>query len=116
MSEHAHPNYVKIWAVLVALLVVSVLGPMLEIKVLTLVAAFGIAVVKAYLVVKHFMHLNLEARYVTYIVSTALIFMFLFFFAVAPDVMQDSGTNWTKPAWIAEAASPAEGGHDHAQH
>ena len=44
------------------LLVVSVAGPMLEIKIVTLITAFGIAVVKAYLVAKNFMHLNIEQR------------------------------------------------------
>ena len=31
MSEMHHPNYVKIWAILVVLLVISVAGPFLEI-------------------------------------------------------------------------------------
>ncbi len=44
-EEHSHhPNYVKIWAVLVILLVVSVLGPMLGIKAVTLITAFGIGI------------------------------------------------------------------------
>jgi len=80
MSEHAeHPptNYIKIWAILVALLVVSVIGPMFGIKVVTLLTAFGIAVVKAYLVAKNFMHINLEPKFVTYFVVTALVFMLI---------------------------------------
>ena len=57
MSEQAaHANhdqhYIRIWQVLLVLLVISVLGPMLEIQTVTLVTAFGIAVVKAYLVAK----------------------------------------------------------------
>ena len=39
MAEQSHPNYVKVWGMLVALLAVSVVGPMFEIKVLTLVTA-----------------------------------------------------------------------------
>ena len=43
MSEDSHhTNYTKIWAILVVLLAISVLGPMLEIQVVTLVTAFGI--------------------------------------------------------------------------
>ena len=38
----------KIWAILVALLVVSVLGPCSSNRVVTLVTAFGIAFMKAY--------------------------------------------------------------------
>ena len=83
-QEHAHGdghhrNYVKIWAILLALLVVSVLGPMLEILWLTLVTAFGIALVKAYLVVTRFMHINVEPRWLTYLMVTMLAFMGLFF-------------------------------------
>ena len=52
MSEDAHlhhPNYVKIWTILGGLLAIGVAGPFLEIQVVTLVTAFGIAIVKAYL-------------------------------------------------------------------
>lgn len=103
MAEHAahaeahHVNYVRIWQILLALLVVSVLGPLLEIKIVTLITAFGIAVVKAYLVAKNFMHLNLQPRYVGYILGTTLVFMLLFFAGAAGDVMKHSGDNWHKP-------------------
>ena len=91
-GEHAHhPNYVKIWAVLLGLLIVSVAGPFIGIKVVTLMTAFGIAIVKAYLVVKNFMHIDIAAKYVAYFVVTALVFMFLFFAGAAPDVMKSAG-------------------------
>jgi caa(3)-type oxidase subunit IV len=100
-GEHAHhPNYVKIWAILLVLLVISVAGPFLGIKIVTLITAFGIAIVKAYLVAKNFMHIDIAAKYVTYIVVTLLVFMFLFFAGAAPDVMKHQGRNWTKPAWV----------------
>ena len=48
MSEaHEHPNYVKIWYWLLVLLAISVAGPMLEIPAVTIITAFGIAVVKS---------------------------------------------------------------------
>lgn len=97
-SEHHHLDYITVWKYLVALLVASVVGPMFGIKALTLVTAFGIAVVKAYLVIKHFMHLPLERRYVAYFVGTALIFMFLFYAGVSPDVMNHTGRNWSNVA------------------
>jgi caa(3)-type oxidase subunit IV len=106
MSE-GHNNdshYVKVWAILLALLIVSVIGPMFEILWLTLVTAFGIAVVKAYMVAKNFMHITVEKRYITYMVMTCLVFMFLLFAGVAPDVMKNEGANWKKPTWIAAAA------------
>src|SRR5262245_61819918 len=117
MSDHAHAethhhtSYVKIWALLLALLVVSVAGPMLGVKIVTLITAFGIAVVKAYIVAKHFMHINLEHRFVTYVMATTLVFILLFFAAVSPDVMKKYGTNWEKPSWMVPVAAAAEGGH-----
>ncbi len=122
-QEHGTSFYVKIWAILVVLLVISVLGPELGIQWVTLVTAFGIAIVKAYLVIVNFMHLNLTPRFVVYMFSTSLIFMLLFFAGTAPDVMKSAGTNWEKPDWIeAEAAfaarGPSTGDHgdeDHAE-
>jgi caa(3)-type oxidase subunit IV len=112
---HAHPNYVKIWAILVVLLAISVIGPQFGIRVVTLITAFGIAVVKAYMVAKNFMHITVAKRYVVYLVTTCLVFMLLFFAGVSPDVMKDSGSNWKKlPEWqTAHEALPA--GY-HAEH
>ncbi len=105
-EEHTHHgNYTKIWLILVALLAVSVVGPMFGIKWLTMVTAFGIACVKAYLVIKHFMHINHAPRFVTYLVTTCLVFMLLFFAGVAPDVMKTDGSGWEKPAWKVEATA-----------
>jgi caa(3)-type oxidase subunit IV len=106
MSEMHHPNYVKVWAILVVLLCVSVIGPMFEIPVLTLITAFGIACVKAFLVMKNFMHLNVEKRLAVYILSTCLVFMFLLFAATAPDVMKHEGSNWHKPLPEIAASAP----------
>ena len=116
MSEHTHPhpNYVRIWAILVALLAVSIAGPFFGHPVVTLVTAFGVAVVKAYMVAKNFMHVNVQKRYVAYMLLTCLIFMALFFSAVAPDVMKAEGNNWHKPEaqWQAGPhAADGNGGH-----
>jgi len=117
-EEHTHHgNYVKIWAILVGLLVVSVVGPMAGIKVLTLLTAFGIAIVKAYLVAKNFMHIDHAPRFVTYITATCLLFMLLFFAGTSPDVMKPDGDNWVKPGWH-EVNIEGELGdvHPHAEH
>jgi caa(3)-type oxidase subunit IV len=97
-DDHAHPNYVKVYWILLALLVVSMIGPEFGIQPVTLITAFGVALIKAYLVVKNFMHLNIEKRYVVYMVTTCLVFMLLFFAGVAPDVMKQEGSGWIKPA------------------
>lgn len=103
MTEHAHAvahgphrNYVKIWAILTALLVVSVTGPMVGIRVITLIAAFGVALVKAYLVAKNFMHLDVEKPIVHWALGIALVFMVLLYAGVAPDVQKTTGERWAK--------------------
>lgn len=101
--EEHHTNYVKIWGILVVLLVLSVVGPMAEIQILTLITAFGIAFVKAYLVITKFMHFNLEPKFLWYTLATCLLFLGLFFIGVAPDVMNHEGQNWTNVA--AQAAT-----------
>ena len=91
-----HPNYVKIWAILVALLIVSVVGSMSHVRVVLLIAAFGVALVKAYLVAKNFMHITVEKRWVPYLLVMCLLFIAILFAGVAPDVMKHSGENWNK--------------------
>jgi caa(3)-type oxidase subunit IV len=118
MSEaHAHhPNYVKIWAILVVLLAVSVIGPMFGIRAVTLLTAFGIALVKAYLVAKNFMHIDIAPRYVAYLATTCLVFMLLFFAGAAPDVMKAEGHNWVKPSWQEAAAQAGSDTRDDGDH
>ena len=112
-DEHGPQYYIRIWAILVALLAVSVVGPMFEIQVLTLVTAFGIACIKAYMVAAHFMHLKTEKPIATYILVTCLVFMFLLFAGVAPDVMKTEGNNWDKPELRAMIAAGLAEGADH---
>jgi caa(3)-type oxidase subunit IV len=106
---HAHhPNYVKVWAIMVALLVVSVAGSMTHIREVVLIAAFGVAVVKAYLVAKNFMHISVEKRWVPYLLVVCLLFVVILFAGVAPDVMHHSGLHWTNPS-ADQASQPAAG-------
>jgi caa(3)-type oxidase subunit IV len=109
-----HPNYVKIWGILVVLLIVSVLGSMSHVREVVLIAAFGVALVKAYLVAKNFMHVNVEKRWVPYLLIMCLLFIAIFFAGVAPDVMKHSGLHWTKnPAdQSAPSAAGAAGKHE----
>jgi caa(3)-type oxidase subunit IV len=93
---HGHTNYVKVWAVLCALLVVSVLGPMLEVRIVTLITAFGIAIVKASMVAAYFMHLNIERKWVTWILIAMLAFMLVYFAGTSPDVLRSTGQQWEK--------------------
>lgn len=110
MSGMHHPNYVKVWSALVVLLAISVAGPFLGIRIVTLITAFGIAIVKAYLVARNFMHLNIERRYAVYLLTTVLAFMLLFFAGVSPDVMKPEGHQWVKTP-IQDAVPSAEAEH-----
>jgi caa(3)-type oxidase subunit IV len=111
--EHGDAQYVRVWGILLALLAVSVIGPLLGVPWLTLITAFGIAVVKAFLVAKRFMHLDLEPRYVVYALATCAALALLFFAGTAPDVMRHRGRGWENLAAQAEvqratrAAAPA---------
>ena len=91
-----HRNYVKIWGILVVLLVVSVVGPMTGIRVVMLATAFGVAMVKAYIVAKNFMHLDVEKPIVKWLLGIAVVFMVLLYAGVAPDVQKSDGQNWKK--------------------
>jgi len=99
MSDTNAPmKYVKVWGVLLVLLAVSIAGPMFERPTVTLVTAFGIALVKASLVVTYFMHLNVEKRYIRYMLYAMLLMIGLLFAGTAPDVMQTSGLRWQNQA------------------
>lgn len=93
-----HPDYRKIYFTLVVLLVVSVAGPFVGIVWITLITAFGIAVVKANLVIQNFMHLRWEKRLIKWVLISSLALMALFVAGVAPDVMRHEGQNWVNVA------------------
>jgi caa(3)-type oxidase subunit IV len=111
MADSHHPNYKKIYLTLLTLLVLSVAGPFLGIGWVTLLTAFGIALVKADLVVQNFMHLKWEKRIVKYVLVTSLALMVLFYGAVAPDVQKHEGRNWTNDAAQAAVARGIPGSH-----
>jgi caa(3)-type oxidase subunit IV len=114
-----HYNYVKIWGVLVVLLVLSVLGPMLGHPTVTLVTAFGIALIKAFLVIKYFMHLTVEKKYIGFLLLTMLAFMLVFFAGTSPDVMKHEGQRWVNTAAQETVkkglAADAAGGEGHGE-
>jgi len=91
---HGPGWYVKIWVILLVLLALSIVGPLAEIKWLTLITAFGIALVKAGMVCAYFMHLNIEKKLAWYILFATLLLLLVFFTGIAPDVMKPEGQNW----------------------
>ena len=115
-AAHPHPNYVKVWAILCLLLVVSVTGPMLHLRVVTLVTAFGIALIKAFMVAKNFMHLDVEKPIIRWVLGSVLVIMVLLYAGLAPDVEKSAGQNWVKTKgfhYMSDAARGAHGGGEH---
>lgn len=93
-DDHSPGRYVKIWIILLVLLAISIIGPTLGIQWLTLITAFGIALVKAGMVCAYFMHLNIELKYIWYLLFATLLLLLVLFTGFAPDVMKPSGQRW----------------------
>jgi len=125
-DEHSIEHYWKIYKWLVVLFLISFIGPFIAeymptegfagtLRVIfVLFVAFFIAVVKAWLVAKNFMHVKMEKRFMHYGLITALVFMLMFVAAASPDVMNHEGSNWRNVAassWV--EARLAEGPGDH---
>lgn len=113
--HHPASYYVKTWAILVVLLLVSIAGPELGIFWVTMVTAFGIAIVKAYLVAARFMHLNVEKKLASIIIVMALVLMALFFAGVSPDIMKHQGDQWVNAAAKEETARRIEAEGEHGE-
>ena len=85
-----HPSigqYVLIWGVLVAALLVSLLIGTMQLPVVTVVFIFSIAMVKAYLVLAYYMHLRLEPFFVVAMVAAGLACIYFLFFGLVPDLV-----------------------------
>lgn len=103
-------HYVRIYALLLVLLVVSIVGPVVggaidqRVEIfgrsvslgitVTLITAFGIAIWKASLVVKHFMHLSIERPIAKIFLAASVLLLALFWGGVAPDVQLHDGRMW----------------------
>ncbi len=109
-----HVNYFKIYVILVVLFLISVAGPELGIRWVTLITAFGIAVVKANLVISNFMHLKWEKRIMKWMLASSLILMALMVAGISPDVLNHEGRNWENIA-AQEAVARGLNGEDHGE-
>jgi len=93
-----HVNYFGIYVLLVVLFLISVAGPEIGeftgLRWITLVTAFGIAIVKARLVIDNFMHLKWEKRIMKSMLITSLLLMALMVAGISSDVLNHEGRNW----------------------
>lgn len=104
MAETHHPNYTRIYFTLLVLLAISVAGPLVGIKWVTILSAFGIAIVKATMVINNFMHLKWERRIAKYVLAASGALLLLFYYGVAPDIQFHRGEHWTNDAALAATA------------
>ena len=80
-------RYVAIWGVLVAALLVSLLLGGMNIPVVTVVLIFSVAIAKAYMVMAYFMHIKGAPIFVTMILASGALCLYLFFFGTLTDVV-----------------------------
>ena len=93
---------------------VSILGPELEIQIVTLITAFGIALVKANLVIRHFMHLSIEKPIIKWLLAASVVLIALMWSGIAPDVQNHEGHQWENlAAQAAVARGISEPGAEH---
>ena len=89
--DHAHPPYIAIWAVLLVLLFVSIaLGHISNAYLMTSLV-FGVAAIKAVIVLRYFMHLKFEPLYIVLMILAAVLCLVVLFIGVYPDVSLRTG-------------------------
>ncbi|MBI1995334.1 MAG: cytochrome C oxidase subunit IV family protein [Deltaproteobacteria bacterium] len=86
MMSNAHSrHYLIIWVWLLALVVVSVAAVAVLPKFQALLLIFAVAIVKAWLVARNYMHLKNERVIIYVIVLIPLTFVIILLFALFPD-------------------------------
>ena len=109
MSDNHDATYMKVWywlGGLTALEVGVALSKFLAWNVLV-GGLVGLAIVKAILVAAYFMHLNIERKYIWWLLLAAVLFLLVLFYGVAPDIMKSHGVNWKSLDTPPPAAAPA---------
>ena len=89
MSEHSEfPSNVAIWSWLVALLVAALFCAYLPFgKALAIFLIFALAVVKAFLVARHYMHLRSESLLIYAIAGIPVLLLLGLTLALVPDII-----------------------------
>ena len=85
MSDSHNRHYLMIWIWLLALVLVSVAAASILPKTQALVLIFTVAIVKALLVARNYMHLKYERAIIYAIVLIPLTFIIILFFTLFPD-------------------------------
>jgi caa(3)-type oxidase subunit IV len=83
-NAHAR-HYFVIWLWLMGLVVVSVAAASMLPKLQAMLLIFGVAVIKAFLVARHYMHLKNEKAIIYAMVLVPLAFVIILLFGLFPD-------------------------------
>ncbi len=84
---HGHPNYLKIYLILLGLFVLSVLASFLHTPILIFIAVFVISVIKGSMVLLYFMHLRWEPNLIWIMLGLALLTLFFLIVGLYPDTV-----------------------------
>jgi caa(3)-type oxidase subunit IV len=93
MSNAHSRHYLIVWFWLLALVIFSVAAASVLPKVQAMALIFSIAIIKAFLVARHYMHLKNEKALIYAIALVPLAFVIIFLFGLFPDFVYHT----TKP-------------------
>ena len=84
---HGHPNYLKVYVVLLILFAISVLASLLHNPMVIFIAVFSVSVIKGTLVLLYFMHLKWEPLLIWILLVVALMALGFLFVGLYPDTV-----------------------------
>ena len=90
-AESRRVNYVAIWKILVAALIVSLLLAHWRMPRLAAALIFSVAIAKAVLVAAYYMHLKFEPRFVVLVVISGLLCLLILFAGLSLDIIHVYG-------------------------
>jgi caa(3)-type oxidase subunit IV len=89
VNEHAHPhpNYVGIFVLLAVALALSIGLGLLAPSPLVITLIFGIAALKAYMVLAYYVHLSFEPKFVKVFVTCVFVLLAILWMGLVPDIV-----------------------------
>lgn len=82
-------KYVIVFGLLIGLLTISIPATIYGSGTVSTLIIYGVAVSKAYLVLRVYMHLNVEPRFITFILAGCFLAIVYMFFLLYPDIVWD---------------------------
>ncbi len=88
-AEKTSVGYGTIWVYLMVLVVVGVIASKVLPHGIGVIAIFAAALVKAYLVLRHYMHVHGVPGMIYALIGLPVVIFFIMIFALVPDIAQD---------------------------